>query len=257
MQYTLLDMVQKILSSLDSDEVNNIGDTAESRQVLDIIETVYNDLCSSSNLPTNKDLYELQPSNDINKPTIMYRPQNVASLLWLKYDMREPDEVSPNYQMVGFLPLEEFLRRMYDFGKIEDDSNIISFEVDRDGDSLTLMAYNNRHPQFFTSVSDNLIIFDAYRANMEGTLVSNKTLAYGEKERLFLKQNDFRFDITPKQYSLLFNDAKALAFAELKQTVHQKAERKVREMKINLQREKTAIPSKYPYRMTTPNYGRK
>lgn len=257
MKYTLLDMVQKILSSMDSDEVNSIGDTVESRQVLDIIETVYNDLCSSSNLTSNKDLYELRPSNDINKPTIMYRPDGVTSILWVKYDMREPDEVVPNYQVVTHLPLGEFLGRMHSFASLTDDSNVISFEVDRQGDSLTVSAYNNRHPQFFTSVSDSLLLFDAYRADMEGTLVSDKTLAYGERVRPFLKQDNFTPDLNPKQFTLLFNESKALAFAELKQTSHQKAERKVRQAMINLQREKTAVPLRDPYRKTGPNYGRK
>ena len=41
---TVLDMTQKILSSMDSDDVNSISDTEESLQVVDIIEDTYHDM---------------------------------------------------------------------------------------------------------------------------------------------------------------------------------------------------------------------
>ncbi len=41
MKYTLLEIVQEILSDMDSDEVNSIDDTTESEQVATIVKSTY------------------------------------------------------------------------------------------------------------------------------------------------------------------------------------------------------------------------
>jgi hypothetical protein len=46
MKYTLLEMVQNILASLNEDEVNSIGDTPEASQVSEIIRETYNNILS-------------------------------------------------------------------------------------------------------------------------------------------------------------------------------------------------------------------
>src|SRR5690606_26701089 len=89
-RYTLLKMTQLILSAMDSDEINSIDDTTEAQQVVDQIETTYNDLASTLDFPDNWDFFELQPSLDMSKPTLMHLPQNVAKIEWLKYDTTEP-----------------------------------------------------------------------------------------------------------------------------------------------------------------------
>ena len=58
-QRTLLRLVQDILSSLDSDEVNSISDTPESLQVANIVRTTYEDLVSLLDLPEHFSFFEL------------------------------------------------------------------------------------------------------------------------------------------------------------------------------------------------------
>ncbi len=84
MKYTLLEIVQSVLSSMDSDEINSIDDTVESQQVVEIVKTVYDDIISRSDLNSNKTLFNLIGSTDPSKPTLMTRPEGIDRVDWLK-----------------------------------------------------------------------------------------------------------------------------------------------------------------------------
>ena len=70
-------------------------------------------------------------------------------------------------------------------------------------------------------------------------------------------EDDFTPDLDPRQFSLLFNEAKAWCFAEYKQTTHEKAERTARRGWITLAHQKDSVPANYPNIKTLPDYGRK
>jgi len=80
MKRTLLDYTQSILSSLNSAEVNSIGDTTESLQVAEILRTTYYNILGRAELPEHEKLFQLTSSGDPTKPTLMFRPnEGVAS----------------------------------------------------------------------------------------------------------------------------------------------------------------------------------
>jgi hypothetical protein len=83
--YTVLQMTQEILSSLGSDQVNSINDSPESVQVATILNRVYDNLTLRGDLPEHYSLFQLTPSNDVTKPTLMYVPSGVANVRWIKY----------------------------------------------------------------------------------------------------------------------------------------------------------------------------
>jgi len=51
MKRTLLDMVQEILSDIDSDEIESIDDTVESEQVVSILKSTYYAMMSNRDWP--------------------------------------------------------------------------------------------------------------------------------------------------------------------------------------------------------------
>lgn len=257
MKFTLLDLTQAVLSSMDSDEVNSIGDTTESQQVALLIKTVYNDIISRANLPEHFELFELNASNDVNKPTLMYRPEGLKNLLWLKYDKRLVDDTESNYQIVKYLDPKTFADHFLTY-KNQNIGDVVKYTIDTvNSSSIEIVGLNNKAPDYWTSYDDNMILFDSYDAQVDDTLKKNKTMVYGEYEPFFLMEDSFVPDLDTRQFSLLLNESKALAFAELKQTEHSKAERNAKRGWVTLGNQKDDLPTNYPFFKTLPNYGRK
>lgn len=85
MKLTNLDMTQSILSALGSDEVNSVSDTTESRQVLEALRTTYFNIISRAGFTSQKQLIQLDPSLDPTIPVIMYVPDGIKKIEWIKY----------------------------------------------------------------------------------------------------------------------------------------------------------------------------
>src|SRR5882757_6647701 len=173
---SLLDIVQKILASIEGDEVNSISDTTESLAIAGFVEESYREIVSGLNLPETFTLFELQPSNDINKPTLMYLPETIQNLIWMKYDKRLEDDFPPNFQEVKFLNLETFAQNMYNLGNdktIPAPSDIGTYEHETGHGSVTIFYRNDRAPKNFTTFDDHTLIFDSYDSSMSNTLVGN------------------------------------------------------------------------------------
>lgn len=257
MRMTLLKMVQDILSTMDSDEVNSISDTTESLQVASAIEHAYIDIISRSNLPNHFDMFELNASLDFDKPTIMFLPEDCIGLNWVKYDKRQANDTEPNYQKVSYLPQDVFFDYVLRY-KDQNLSDTVRFQIPGLNDAtIDIVGLNNKAPDYYTSFNDRTIIFDSYDNAIDGTLMKTKTLCYGEFGKVFRMEDDFIPDLEPRQFSLLFNEAKASCFADMKQTVNDRAESKVKKGWITLQNQKNSIPSRPSFYETTPNYGRK
>jgi hypothetical protein len=92
MKYSLLELTQSILASLSSDEVNSIGDTTESQQVVNIIETVYYNMAARSELPEHQGLIQLVGSDNPIKPVLMTVPSNVTKIEWIEYYDSNPSD---------------------------------------------------------------------------------------------------------------------------------------------------------------------
>lgn len=252
MKWTLLEIVQSILSSMDSEEVNSIGDTVESKQVAEIVKVCYRDIVSRANLPENYKLFELEASNDLSKPTLMYKPADIDNILWIKYDKREGEEKDMNFFPVGYLEPVDFLERMYNLK--ESQSDVLKFTHYVGDSSIDFIVKTDANPSFYTSFDDSMVVFDSYDAGLDDTLKKNKTLCYGQKINDFRMNDDYVPPLDARHFSLLLNEAKALAFAELKQTVHASAERQARKAWVHLQKHKKTVPMRFGQPV---NYGRK
>lgn len=253
---TLLELTQEVLSSLDGDEVNSISDTTESAQVATIVRRVYYDIISRSNLPEHFDLFELTASGDSLKPTLMYRPARVNQLIWIKYDKIMDGETAPNYQMVDYKDPTSFLAMMDSLNT--DETDVASFTHTIEGDSITFNYRNDKAPDWWTSFDDYTFVFDSYDAEVDTTLQKNKTKCYGLVDVTWTHNDAFTPDLDAQQFSLLVNEAKSLAWAELKQAQHMKAEQSARRQWIHLQQSKNALPAKRgEFFSNLPNYGRR
>lgn len=239
MKYTLLDLTQSVLSSMDSDEINSINDTVESQQVVEVIKTVYDDIISRSDLNSNNTLFNLNASTDPTKPILMTKPDGIENVKWLKYNVRTSTDTEPVWADIQYLTVEDFMRYIYEYNLGE--TNVSSFNHVIGTSNILFVYRNDTAPRYFTSFDDSNIFFDAYDSTVDTTLQASKTLAFGQQATTFQKTDTFVPNLQPQQFALLLNEAKSLAWAELKQTQHQKAEQSAKRNWVHVQKTRDQI----------------
>lgn len=252
MRLTLLEMTQNILSSLNSDEVNSISDSTEATQVAEIIRTTYFNIIPRSKLEKHKRLFQITASGDNLLPTLMYKPDTISSMEWIKYDNDDPaaGDTGVKYEYVTILPVTQFMDMVNTFNP--NDTDVASFTLN----NFSFYYKNAKVPQYCCVVQNYYIIFDSYRADLDTTLQTSKTLCYGQVIPTFTMVDAFIPDLDDELFPLLLNEAKSLAFLELKQTSHVKAEQEAKRQWSNLQQDKS-LANKPTYFNQLPSFGRK
>lgn len=241
MKYTLLELTQSILSSMDSDEVTSINDTVESQQVVEVIKTVYDDIISRGDLTTNKTLFNLTASENVLQPIIMTKPENIERIEWIKYDTRDVDDTEASWTTLTYLPPVDFVDYMHSGS--QSGTDVGSFNYLSGAFSMTFTYRTDTAPHYYTSFDDNIIFFDSHDVAVDPMLQASKTLCYGLKVTDFTKSDEFTPNLQPQQFALLLNEAKSLAWAELKQSGHEKAEQASRRNWRHLQKTRMEIPN--------------
>lgn len=254
MKFTLLELTQEILSSMDSDEINSINDSVESQQVAKIIRQTYFDIINRANLPENYSLKNLQASGDGSKPAVMYVPSDVASVKWLKYDSRTTADSDVQYELITFQSMEEFLNNMDMMD--QDATNVGSTTLTNGTSSSTFMYWTDRAPKYCTSYDDFTIVFDAYDKTVDNTLQSSKSRAYCKLIIPFSMVDTFTPSLDEPQFQLLLNEAKSLAWAELRQSAHPKAEQNAKRGWTELNKTKFAAGKVSDFDQI-PDFGRR
>lgn len=354
-KYTLLDLTQTILSSLNSDEVNSIGDTTESMMIANLLKTTYFNIITRAGLPDQNTLFQLTPSTNPSIPVVMTKPDNISKLVWLKYFNSNPlgdqftdqygsyshdvntDIVTqswqttsvtsnpiatgnqsftvasntlpifagqsvniqsgansmqgtvvsylgfalvinvttiggsgtysawvinstqgigtiPGYQYVTMLPIRQFLDMINSFNPNDYDVN--SFEFNQNGENFLFYYKNDHTPSYCTVIANEYIIFDTYDNTQDATLQASKTMAYGTLYPVWSMTDTFIPELDDKQFPLLINEAKSLAFFELKQMPHAKAEQAAKRAWINVEKTKS-LNNRPTYLQQLDNFGRR
>lgn len=273
MKQTLLQMTQSILSSLNSDEVNSISDTTESLQVAEVIKQTYFNFITRAQLPEHYELMQLTASNDTTQPIIMYKPETMKNIDWIKYfDESEPYtntaehdintdlpdsahsvDHSPQYKYITILPNQQFLDMVGGININETNVDVLNFSVG--GNTYRIPYKDDKQPSYCTIFKDYYIIFDSFDATVDSTLQSSKTMCRGQFSPSWSMVDDFVPELDVGQFPLLLNEAKSLAFLELKQMAHPKAEQESKRQWNSLQKTKSLaeVPSHFDQ---LPDFGR-
>lgn len=252
MKYTLIELVQRILESMDSDEVSDISQTVESLAVANIIKECYFDIVGKLDFPDHQGIFQLDASGDNTKPVLMSLPSNALEVLTLKYNSNTT--VDPDWYDVQYLPLEDFVRIVNGYSL--EDTTIGSMNLDFNGGQFVFKFKTDVVPTYYTSVNDRDILFDAYDDSVDSTLQKVKTFCYGGILPTFSMTNNYVPDLDARQFQLLLQEAKSQAFTELKQVSNPTAEKKARRNEILAQRTKHAIDRR-PGLALGPKFGRK
>jgi hypothetical protein len=257
-QWTLLEITEEVLASMGSDEITSISDTVEASDVSKIVRACYFNIVDTLALPKSHRPFNLEASGDNNKPVLMTKPAEVKNIHWLKYDTQLlADAGVPQFTELRYQPFGDFLFEMHQLRS--DDDDVESFtHTFTGGDTITFYYRNDTPPSKYTSFDDNILIFDSYDDEVDTTtLQADKSLGFGEYSFTFTMSDGFTPPLTDQQHTLLVNEAKAWAWAELKQMPHQKAEREIIRGRIKQKAAGQSIPKYQNPLDALPHFGRK
>ena len=253
---TLLELTQTILASMDSDEVNSINDTVESYDIAVLLRDLYYDIAVELNLTAHETLFELTASGDSSQPVLMYLPDNVAKLNWIKYDNKLSTETNKNYIEVKFMNFDDFFQRQS--GYINDTTGVgeMVFCMNED-EEFEIMYKTDTFPQFFTSIGNNTLLFDAVNEDEDTTLNKSKTMCGGLVYPTFTLEDSFVPDLDVAQFPYYRNKAKTRAFSEKKQVENRESALEARNQRRLMQIRKDRVEEGPAIKTEVPRYGRK
>lgn len=247
-------MVQDVLSSMDSDEVNSISDNTEAMQVARVIRACYFDIMSTE-LPEETNIFHLDSSSDNTKPILMTTPLDVHTVALIKYNKIASGETDPNWVNLIPLSLEDFLNFSHNLRLSE--TNVENMSTDFLNSTMDFLYRTDKAPTYYTSPDNKTFLFDSIDTAVDTILQASKTFCVGEKEKTFLLEDSYEIDLQERQHVWLLNEAKSLAAQEVKQMTNQKAEQTAKRQRIRNQRQKFVNNDATVYYNSLPIYGKR
>lgn len=232
MKMSLLDMVQDIMASMESDNIQSIDDTEESEIVARIVRESFFDLMAKREWPFLHALTSLTPYSDVNNPTKFYLGDTVNRVLWLKYNAEDVTYMEP--------------RDYYEMIKARDTS---LSNVDANG------YITDRDPLYWTTYDDLTVEMDSYDSAVDSTLQQSKLDAYCVVVPSWTHEDSFIPEMPEKMFATLLASAKAVAFSQVKQMQNPIQQQRASQGFSRLQSEARKATS--DWNTNGVNYGRK
>lgn len=239
MKRTLLEMVQSILSDMDSEAVNSISDSVEAEQVASVIQDTFFNLIAARDIPEHRQLIKLTALADSTKPTHFKYPTNTRQLSRVDYDIAT---TGTTYREITFVEPMVFIDRMNQ----DTPSSITVTDV---AGGTTLFIGNSTSPSYYTSFDDEHIVMDSYDATVESTLQNSKSRAFGYVYPTFTITDSFEPDLDDTMLPYMLAEAKSTCFSLFKSGSDPKIEQSARRLKSFVQNDmyKTKRANKRPH----------
>ena len=223
MKSTLLQVVQSILSDMDSENVNSLSDTVEAQQIASVVEDTYFNIIAARDIPGHNKLIALVSLSDNARPTHFTYPARTKELIRLDYNIGTAS--SQDYREIVYVSPLEFIDRMS-----ETDLKVTT--VDQ---SMELFVANDTDPSYYTSFNDNHIIMNSYDVSVEAHLAANKTRAFCSIYPTFSQTDSFAIDLDQTLMPLLLAEAKSTCMSLFKGGSDPKVEQSARRLKSYVQ----------------------
>jgi hypothetical protein len=243
MKRTLLQIVQNILSDMDSEDVNSISDSIEAEQIASVVRDVYYNMVSTRMIPEHQELIRLVSLSNSARPTHFQVPESVKRIDFLRYNISTTNGT--------------------EFKEIEYIEPLVFLTLNRDGDNVDtvydvngntpILVRNDKMPDYYTSFDDLHIVMDSYDSSVDNILAESKTQALGHKVPDFNINDNFTPDLDEVLFPYLIAESKSTCFSLFKSGVDQKIEQAARRQKSYMQSDMYRVKkeNKRPY------YGRR
>ncbi len=240
MRTTLLQMVQSILSDMDSEAVNSISDTVEAQQIGSVIEDVYYNIIAAREIPEHNKLLSLTALSNSAKPTHFKYPDRTKVINRVDYNVGTIAD--KDFREIIFVDPMTFVDRM-------DESGLL---VETFDGAVDIYVLNDTAPSYYTSFDDEYIIMNAYEADKEATLQADKTRAWGSTYPTFSQTDSFEPDLDNTLMPLLLAEAKSTCMSLFKGGPDPKIDQAARRLKSYVQNDqyKTRQASRNQYGRT-------
>src|SRR5258708_3502810 len=137
-----------------------------------------------------------------------------------------PPNIPPGYKYVEIVPNDYFLNIVNKLDLTQ--PNTLSYVFNDGLAQFTFRCRNDRTPMMCTVIQNNWVLFDSFDATQDSTLQASKTLGFGQVVLVFNLQANFVPKLDDQQFPLLLNETTSLAFYELKQMPHAKADEEIK-----------------------------
>jgi hypothetical protein len=252
---TLLQIVQSILSDMESDEVTDIADTPESEQVASTVRDVYFQMITNKIIPEHHSLVSLTNAGGTAK-TFMLIPATVARIQEIWYNKIKTGETRVQYAKIPYMPPDEFLAKSFELDSTASDVTTATDPTS----SLTIYVLNDEGPSYWTSFDDEYVCFNSYDAVVDASgLTAAKTRCSARIIPTWTHTSAGIPDMDENLFPMLLAEAKSTCFVNLKQTANAKIEQQVRQQKVSYQHDKYRTKASQEKSFSSPGYstGRK
>ena len=214
---TVLELVQNILSAMDSDVVEATDETEEALQVKSIIVETYRELMARkdwNHLKLPVPLSALDTTIDQDHPTTLLIPTNVMTVDTVRYDTRVEVGDPARWQVIKWKEPNDFLDTVLTRNSDADEVDV----VDVVGSAAQIMVFNDRQPSFWTSFDDEHITFDAYDSDLGLFLPADRSVIYATIIPDFDVEDDaFVPELPARMFPLFLAECKKACFFYLKE----------------------------------------
>ena len=243
MKRTLLQIVQNILSDMDSEDVNSISDSIEAEQIASVVRDVYYNMVSTRMIPEHQELVKLVSLSNSARPTHFQVPDSVKRIDFIRYNVSTTSDTE--FKEIQYIEPLLFLT-------LHQDGANVTTVYDVNGNT-PLLIRNDQMPTYYTSFDDLHIVMDSYKSDTDQILAENKTQALGHKIPTFTISDNFTPDLDKVLFPYLLAEPKSTCFSLFKSGVDQKIEQAARRQKSYMQSDMYRVKkeNKRPY------YGRR
>jgi len=167
MAKTLLEYVQHTLSTMDSDQIDAIGDTEESIQVAELLKEVYYEFLNRDDWPWLERGVIMTSLSDTTKPTHLTIDPNTKILKSVRYRRALDNKFTELRQLDPC----EMIERLSSTGDSRQEVEAVS--------GVYVNVRTDKHPEFWASFNDTEIVLDSFESEVESFIQGTKASTWG------------------------------------------------------------------------------
>jgi len=247
MKMNLFDMVDDILSDMDSDSVNSISDSSEALQVAKILKSVYFEMVSRKDWAHLRKTLALDNSADPDLPNRLGLPESLYKMEYVAYNRKLAEADADDMVELQYMYPDDFIE--YTNNRRSDASNVQTVVVE----GIKLYIINDKAPTYYTSFDDEFIYTDSWASQWTDTLLGGESQAIVYIIPTWTMEDEFVPDFPAEVFPTYLAEAKSTAFSRIKDSDDAKSEQQARRGNTAMAQRGWSVKGGIRY----PNYGRR